>query len=76
VVKKFINLEANETAYFASIERGGLRPELLFGDDREAAQRIATHPAVLWKVSSVRAYLARNDKKHGGAVLGTDAPKR
>lgn len=75
VVKRFMNLKANETAYFVSIERGELRPELLFGDDREAAQRIAMHPAVLWKVSNVRAYLARNDKKHGGAVAGIDVPK-
>jgi len=52
-----------------------INPALVFGDDREAAQRLATHPAVLWKVSNVRAYLARNDKKHGGAVLDTDAPK-
>ena len=75
ILNKFLNLKANETAYLASIERGDLRPELLFGGDRKAAQRIATHPAILWKVSNVRAYRTRNEKKHGSAVLDTDAPR-
>jgi hypothetical protein len=63
VVGKFLKLRPNEEAYLASIERGELRPELLFADDPEAAQRIAEHPAILWKVANVRAHLARREKK-------------
>ena len=68
VLSEFMKLRPSEAAYIASIERGELRPELLFADDPEAAQRIAEHPAILWKVTNVRAHLARRAKKHSGAV--------
>ena len=76
VVAKFMTLRPNEAAYIVSIERGELRPELLFADDPEAAQRIAAHPAILWKMANVRAHLARHDKKHSGAVPCGDAPEK
>ena len=63
VLSEFMTLRPNEAAYIASIERGELRPELLFPDDPETAQRIAEHPAILWKVTNVRAHLARHAKK-------------
>jgi len=63
VLSEFMTLRPNEAAYIASIERGELHPELLFPDDPEAAQRIAEHPAILWKVTNVRAHLARRTKK-------------
>ena len=75
VLSEFMTLRPNEAAYIASIERGELRPELLFTDDPEAAQRIAGHPAILWKVTNVRAHLARHAKKHSGAVHFRDAPE-
>ena len=62
VLSEFMSLRPNEAAYIASIERGELRPDLLFTDDPEAAQRIALHPAILWKVTNVRAHLARRNK--------------
>ena len=68
VLSGFMTLRANESAYIASIERGELRPELLFRDDLKAAQRIAEHPEILWKVTNVRAHLARDDKKNGNTV--------
>ena len=58
VLSEFITLRPNEAAYIASIERGELRPELLFADDPEAVQLLAEHPAILWKVTNVRAHLA------------------
>ena len=73
VLSEFMTLRPNEAAYIASIERGKLRPELLFSDDPEAAQRIARHPAILWKVTNVHAHLARRAKKHSGAVRFRDA---
>ena len=63
VHSEFMTLRPNEAAYIASIERGELRPELLFPDDPETAQRMAEHPAILWKVTNVRAHLARRTKK-------------
>jgi hypothetical protein len=62
VLSEFMTLRPNEAAYITSIERGKLRPELLFTDDPEAAQRIAEHPAILWKVTNVRAHLARREE--------------
>jgi predicted nucleotidyltransferase component of viral defense system len=64
VLNEFMTLSSNEAAYFASIEQGELRPELLFPNSPENVQRIAEHPAVLWKVKNVRAHLARNAKRH------------
>lgn len=64
VVGKFMTLEPSEETYINSIERGVVRPELLFGDDPEAAQRLAGHPAILWKIANVREHLARRDKKN------------
>lgn len=58
VLSEFITLRPNEATYIASIERGELRPELLFADDPEAVQLLAEHPAILWKLTNVRAHLA------------------
>jgi len=75
VVSEFITLKSNELEYTACIERGELRPELLFEEDEEAAQRVAQHPAILWKVSNVRTYLARHGKKHNSIVHIRRTPK-
>jgi len=64
VISDFTTLRPNEADYIASIECGELRPELLFADDEETAQRVARHPAILWKVSNVRIHLAQRRKKH------------
>jgi hypothetical protein len=62
-VSEFLTLMPNEEAYISSIERGKLRPELLFPNDPEACQSIAEHPAILWKVKNVQAHLAGGAKK-------------
>jgi hypothetical protein len=58
-ISEFLTLKPNESSYIASIERGEVRPDTLFVDDPEAAERLAQHPAVLWKVANVRAHLKR-----------------
>jgi len=63
VLSEYMTLRPNEAAYIASIDRGELRPELLFPDDPETAQHVAEHPAILWKLTNVRAHLARSTKK-------------
>jgi len=62
-VGEFMAVKPNEEAYLAFVERGELRPELVFPDDPEAAQRIADHPAILWKLTNVRKHLARRAHK-------------
>jgi hypothetical protein len=52
-------LEAHEQEYIAAIHRGELRLEVLFPNDPAEAQRIAGHPAILWKLGNARAYRAR-----------------
>jgi hypothetical protein len=52
-----------EAKYIASIQDGELYPELLFTDDPEEGQRLALHPAILWKLINVRTHLARGKTK-------------
>jgi len=65
-VAPFLSLEANEEAYLAAIHQGELRIELLFPTDAGEAARIATHPAILWKIQNVRAHLARRGEAPRG----------
>jgi hypothetical protein len=59
VIKHLFVLNKNESELISSAEHGLLRPELLFHGDSELAQRIASHPALLWKINNVRAHLNR-----------------
>jgi predicted nucleotidyltransferase component of viral defense system len=52
-VYPFMMLKENEAKYIASIQDGELYPELLFTDDPEEGQRLALHPAILWKTLSI-----------------------
>jgi hypothetical protein len=63
VISPFMMFSDNEEKYIASIQRGELYPELLFADEPEEGQRMALHPAILWKLVNVRAHLVRDDKK-------------
>lgn len=51
----------------AAVQRGELKPELLFPDDPEEAGRLAAHPAILWKIQNVQSYLARPARQGKGA---------
>ena len=65
-ISEFLTLKPNEGSYIDSIERGEVRPEMLFMDDPEAAQRLAQHPAILWKVANVRAHVKRRRPGNSG----------
>jgi len=52
-VEPMITLRGEEALYLAGIQRGEIRAELLFPKDPEAAERLANHPAVRWKVRNV-----------------------
>lgn len=43
-----------EREYIECINRGELRPQLLFPDDEETAERLQRHPALLWKAENAR----------------------
>jgi len=49
-VAPLVHLSADETAFFAAVDRGDLRLELLFPDDIAEAARLALHPALQWKI--------------------------
>ena len=45
-----------------------LRPDLLFPDDAELADRLSSHPALLWK--------AQNAREHAAGRRGSGRPRR
>ncbi len=62
-ISPFMTLSNDEAKYIASIQRGELYPELLFSDSPEEAKRMASHPAILWKLVNARAHLAQRKAK-------------
>lgn len=54
VVAPLVQLTRDEDEYIAGIHQALLRPELLFPEDIVEAERIASHPAIRWKVENVR----------------------
>lgn len=53
-VKPLVDLDANETAYVQALQHGDLHLELLFPDQPNEAERLSTHPALLWKTHNAR----------------------
>jgi len=54
-VESLLVLQENESAFLTSVQTGTLRPELLFPHNADLAQRIGSHPALLWKISNAAA---------------------
>jgi predicted nucleotidyltransferase component of viral defense system len=50
---------AREKAYLDAMARGEYRPELLFPNRPDIVERIARHPALLWKAANVAEHLSR-----------------
>jgi predicted nucleotidyltransferase component of viral defense system len=50
---------AREKAYLDAMARGEYRPELLFPNRPDIVERIARHPAMLWKATHVAEHLSR-----------------
>jgi len=48
-----------ERAYLDAMARGEYRPELLFPNHPDIVERIARHPAMLWKATNVAEHLSR-----------------
>ena len=52
-----------ESSYLAAIASGKYQPELLFPKQPEIVERIAQHPALLWKTVNVAEYLSKSKKQ-------------
>jgi hypothetical protein len=50
---------AKEKAYLDAMARGEYRPELLFPNRPDIVERIARHPALLWKATNVAEHFSR-----------------
>jgi predicted nucleotidyltransferase component of viral defense system len=54
VVEPLLTLTDAEREYTDRLQTGDLRPELLFPSDQETVERLARHPALLWKAGNAR----------------------
>jgi predicted nucleotidyltransferase component of viral defense system len=61
-VAVFQRLAPREEEYINGINKGEMLSELLFPDEPDEAARFAGHPAILWKLSNVRAHLKRTER--------------
>ena len=59
MIAPLLTLSQNELDYFAAVDRGELRLELLFPDEPDEVARLARHPALQWKVANVRGDVPR-----------------
>jgi len=59
VLSPLLTLGTAEREYAERLQIGELRPELLFPDDGEMADRVRRHPALLWKAQNAREHAAR-----------------
>jgi hypothetical protein len=62
VVAPFLALAADEREYCERLQIGEFRPELLFPDGGDLADRVRRHPALRWK--------AHNARQHAGGRQG------
>jgi len=58
-VAPFVELSDAEAGYFKAVTAGELKTELLFPSDSTEAERLASHPALLWRVANVRQHLRK-----------------
>jgi hypothetical protein len=57
VVAPLVQLTELESGYYAALAAGELRTDLLFPTQQAEADRLASHPALLWRVANVRQHL-------------------
>jgi len=66
VVRPLLHLEEEEQMFFAEVARGNLRLDLLFGAESTVAERLAGHPALLWRMTNLRQYLEKRKRGTAG----------
>ncbi len=62
VVQHLLDLAPNEKEYLAAVQKGELRPELLFAEGSGDYRVVASHPAIEWKLANVLGHLAKKGK--------------
>jgi len=62
-VAPLVHLSPDEAAYFAAIDEGELRLELLFPNEPAEAARLSAHPALQWKLAN----LGKRPQGRGGS---------
>jgi hypothetical protein len=58
-VASLIALDEAEREYTDRLQRGDLRPELLFPEDHELAERLRRNPALAWKAQNAKTHATR-----------------
>lgn len=56
ILEPILELEKREMEYCECLQRGELKPELLFGDSDPITERLRGHPALKWKALNARAH--------------------
>lgn len=59
IIAPLLALEAEEREFADRIQRGELHPELIFPDDPETADRLRSHPVLVWKAANARRWNER-----------------
>ena len=54
VMAPMLDIDEAEREFTRRLQAGDLLPELLFPDDPQLAERLARHPALLWKAQNAR----------------------
>ena len=61
VLEPLLELTEPEIEYCDRLQRGELRPELVFGDGEPLAELIKAHPALAWKALNARRHSSRQE---------------
>lgn len=62
-LRPLLGFSKHEREYLDAVAAGNYRPELLFPDRPDLAHHIREHPAILWKIQNVQAFLERGPGK-------------
>ena len=63
VVEKILDLAPNEKEFLEAIQKGELRPDLLFAERSKDVRTIAEHPAIGWEMANVRNHFQNKSKR-------------
>jgi hypothetical protein len=66
-VAPFLDLSLDEREYCERLQLGELRPELLFPDGGDLADRVRRHPALLWKALNAGEHATGQGRGNKGA---------
>jgi len=72
-VGPMLDLDASQREYSDGLQRGNLRPDLLFPDDDDMVDVLVQHPALRWKVANAR---KRSQNPRSGAPIPPEPESR